>query len=55
MAVYSDSEIILSEIYPIVSKALDKNKSKFMNAIGQFMSINHDKIYDIAPYDNILI
>lgn len=53
MAVYSDSEIILSEIYPIVSKALDKNKSKFMNAIGQFMSINHDKIYDIAPYDNI--
>ena len=53
MAVYSDSEIILNEIYPIVSKALEKNKSKLINAIGQFISANHEKIYDIAPYSNI--
>jgi len=53
MAQYSDSNIILDEIYPLVSKALEKNKNKFMNHIGQFMSANHDKIYDVGLYDNI--
>lgn len=53
MATYSDSNIILEKIYPIVEKALDKNSKKLFTTIGRFMSANSDKIYAIGPYENI--
>lgn len=53
MATYSDSNIIVQKIYPIVSKSLEKNTKKLMKHIGDFITKNNDKIYDVAPYDNI--
>ena len=53
MATYSDSNIIVQKIYPIVSKSLEKNTKKLLNIIGVFMTKNSQQIYDIAPYDNI--
>lgn len=53
MATYSDSNIIVQKIYPIVSKSLEKNTKKLLNAIATFMTKNSQKIYDVAPYDNI--
>lgn len=53
MATYSDSNIIVQKIYPIVSKSLEKNTKKLLNTIGVFMTKNSHQIYDVAPYDNI--
>lgn len=53
MATYSDSNIILDKIYPIVEKSLEKNTKKLMEAIGKFMTANSEQIYAIAPYNNI--
>ena len=48
-----DTEIISSELYALVSKALDKNSRKFLANIADFFNQNHEQLYDIAPYFNI--
>ena len=48
-----DTEIISSELYPIVKKSLDKNSKKFLANIFNFFNQRHEQIYDIAPYYNI--
>lgn len=53
MATYSDSNIILDKIYPIVEQSLNKNSKKLYAAIGRFMSANSSDIYSPAPYNNI--
>lgn len=55
MANYSHkvSNILCTTLYKTVSESLDKNTDKFIGNIAKFMNKNHDKIHDIAPYDNI--
>lgn len=48
-----DTEIISSELYPIIKKSLDKNSKKFLANIFNFFNQRHEQIYDIAPYYNI--
>lgn len=44
---------IVTNVYPLVAKSLDKNLKKFMNAIAVFMNRNSKTIYETAPYDII--
>lgn len=53
MAVYSDSNIIIDEIYSVVEKSLKKNTKKLIDHIGKFISENSNVIYDVAPYNNL--
>lgn len=49
----ADSNIITTELYPMVKEALDKNSKKFIQNIGKFINAHYDSIYDVAPYDRI--
>ena len=54
MSDYSKStSVIVDKLYPIIAKALDKNLSKFKDALFDFINYNSNLIYDVAPYDNI--
>src|SRR5574344_606908 len=47
------TSVIIDKVYPLVAKSLDKNLSKFKNAIFDFINTNSSQLYDIAPYDVI--
>lgn len=47
------TNVLVSKLYPIVSKALDSRDSKFRAMIAKFINDRHDLIFDIAPYDRI--
>ena len=49
----ADSNIITTELYPVVRDALEKNSRRFIQNIGKFINAHHDSIYDVAPYDRI--
>ena len=55
MANYSHKvgNVLCTNLYKKVSESLDKNTNSFINNISKFMNKNHEKIHDIAPYDNI--
>lgn len=55
MANYNDKigNILCKKLYPVIADKLDSNTNKFMKHISNFFNKNHDKIYDIATYDNI--
>lgn len=48
-----DTNIITSELYPLVKTALDKNSKKFLDNIAKFINKRHKELFDIAPYDRI--
>lgn len=47
------TSVIIDKLYPMIAKSLDKNLSKFKNAIFDFINANSSQLYDIAPYDVI--
>lgn len=54
MSDYTKStSVIINDLYPKVASSLDKNLRKFKDAIADFINVNSELIYDIAPYDNI--
>ena len=55
MANYSHKagNVLCTTLYKTVADSLIKNADKFVGNIAKFMNKNHDKIHDIAPYDNI--
>ena len=54
MSDYAKStSVIINDLYPKVASSLDKNLRKFKDAIADFINVNSELIYDIAPYDNI--
>ena len=55
MANYSNkiSTVLCTTLYKKISESLDKNQDKYTSNIAKFLNKNHDKIHDIAPYDNI--
>ena len=50
----NDSLVIIKELYPLVSAALDKNQKKFINNIAIFMNSRHKELHAEAPYTRIL-
>lgn len=55
MAGYNDdSQVLITRLYPLVSKALDKNTLNLNRHIGNFFNKKNSQIHDIAPYTNIL-
>ena len=53
MNTMSDSNVLIKELYPFISSALEKNSNKFMNNINKFINDRHQQLFDIAPYDRI--
>lgn len=53
MNTMSDSNVLIKDLYPFISSALDKNSNKFMNSINKFINDRHQQLFDIAPYDRI--
>lgn len=53
MNTMSDSNVLIKDLYPFISSALDKNSNKFMNNINKFINDRHQQLFDIAPYDRI--
>lgn len=47
------TSVIKNNIYPIISKALDKNKTKYKKNIKEFIEDRSKELYDIAPYTRI--
>lgn len=50
----TDSNVIINKLYPLVSKALEKNDNKFRKNIGKFITDRNELLFQIAPYDRIL-
>lgn len=52
---FSDTSIIIKELYPIIEAQLSKPviDRKFRANIADFINSRHDQLYDIAPYTNI--
>lgn len=44
---------IVNGVYPIVSKAMEKNLNKYKANIGKFLEARSKELYDIAPFDRI--
>lgn len=50
----SDSNMIIGELYPLVSSKLDVNNKKLLRYISEFMNKRHNEIHAVAPYTRIL-
>jgi hypothetical protein len=44
---------IVTGVYPIVSKSMEKNLNKYKANIGNFLNERSKELYDIAPFDRI--
>ena len=49
----SDTTVFRKDLYPYISKLLEKNTSRFMANINKFINDRHEQLFDIAPYDRI--
>lgn len=47
------SNILLKKLYPLIATSLEKNESKFLGNLGDFINSRHELMFDIAPYDRI--
>lgn len=48
-----NTEAVLKEIYPIVSKALNTNYMKWKHLMSEFIQYRSNSLFDIAPCDRI--
>ena len=49
----TDSKIINTKLYQLVSKALSTRDNQFRKNIAKFIQDRHEYIFDIGPYDRI--
>ena len=47
------TSVIVKEIYPIVAKAIEKNKQSYMKYLNKFFNDRSKDIYDIVPQNRI--
>lgn len=48
------TSVVSNQLYNFTAPLIEKNGNSFMRMISDFLNKNHDSLYDIAPYDNIL-
>lgn len=49
----SDTNVIVTKLYPRIKASLDKSTAEFKRVINEFININYDALYAPAPYDII--
>ena len=45
--------VLATELYPLVVKALESKGNSYKNCIGRFLALRNKELYDIAPCDRI--
>lgn len=49
----SKSDVLLTELYPVMSESIKKNTPKFKVVLGHFIEKRSKELYDICPCDRI--
>ena len=48
------TSVVSNQLYNFTAPLIEKHGNSFMKMISDFLNKNHDSLYEIAPYDNIL-